>query len=149
LIISVSLCLETDRKKHIGSANKPAALRTPTQHKFVQKEAPVAAAEGAGKKDDKEELEKAWGKNDGPCVSPMPRTFETAALLKSGVGGSATHGTGDPSHDQIGASDGQGLPGAQGSGTVNSDGSSYKGEPAEGDAGDEANTFGPGKAVKK
>lgn len=79
----------------------------------------------------------------------MPRTFETAALLKSGVGGSATHGTGDASLDQVGANQGAGLPGAQGSGTVNSDGTSYKGEPTEGDAGDEANTFGPGKAVKK
>jgi len=53
------LCLETDRKKHIASANKPSALRTPVQHKFVQKEPPVAAADGAAKKDDKEELEKA------------------------------------------------------------------------------------------
>lgn len=110
---------------------------------------PEAPVEG-DKDKEKEELEKAFGKNDGPCVTPLPRTFETAALLKSGVGGTATFGAGDASLDQVGAADGQGLPGASGKGPeVSSDSSSYKGEPTDGDAGDDANSFGPGKAVKK
>jgi len=126
-------------------------LRNTVPHKFAQKEVAAAAGDkdAAKPKDDKEELEKAYGKNDGPCVTPMPRTFETAAMIKAGIGGSATMGTGDPSLNQSGASAGMGLPGATGSGTVNSDSSSYKGEPTEGDSGDEANTFGPGKAIKK
>lgn len=71
-------------------------------------------------------------------------------MLKSGIGGSATNGSGDPSLDQIGANRGVGLPGAgHDTASVNSDSSSYNGEPAEAESGDEASTFGPGKAVKK
>jgi len=61
LIITACLSLETDRKKHIVSANKPAALRTPVQHKFAQKE--VAGAQA----NPDEAAAGAAAKNDGHC----------------------------------------------------------------------------------
>lgn len=72
----------------------------------------------------------------------MPRTFETAAMLKSGVGGSATPGAGDPSLDVSGAQ--KGLPGAPGGADAD-----YKGDATAGEPGDEASTFGPGKTMRK